>query len=138
MSELKSTNELDNYGVWVKNPPKTVDSSLNQDFNPDDFDIAADLPDFSELDETITSDSNDSFSDSSDFLTENTEIPDFPSITEDTPSSSLQNENTGDTMEEEISLDEFITDGIFETGPDEEKIRQKQLLRIRLCSLYDV
>lgn len=126
MSELKSTNELDNYGVWVKNPPKTVDSSLNQDFNPDDFDIAADLPDFSELDETITSDSNDSFSDSSDFLTESTEIPDFPSITEDTPSSSLQNENTGDTMEEEISLDEFITDGVFETGPDEEKIRQKE------------
>ncbi len=126
MSELKSTNELDNYGVWVKNPPKTVDSSLNQDFNPDDFDIAADLPDFSELDETINSDSNDSFSDSSDFLTENTETPDFPSITEDTPSSSLQNENTGDTMEEEISLDEFITDGIFETGPDEEKIRQKE------------
>ena len=126
MSETKSTNELDKYGVWVKNPPKTVDSSLNQDFNPDDFDIAADLPDFSELDETINSDSTDSVSDSSDFLTESTEIPDFPSITEGTPSSSLQNENTGDTMEEEISLDEFITDGIFETGPDEEKIRQKE------------
>lgn len=126
MSETKSTNELDKYGVWVKNPPKTVDSSLNQDFNPDDFDIAANLPDFSELDETINSDSTDSVSDSSDFLTESTEIPDFPSITEGTPSSSLQNENTGDTMEEEISLDEFITDGIFETGPDEEKIRQKE------------
>lgn len=29
-------------------------------------------------------------------------------------------------QEEEISLDEFITDGVFETGPDEDKIREKE------------
>jgi len=27
MSDSKDTNELDSYGVWVKTPPKTVDSS---------------------------------------------------------------------------------------------------------------
>lgn len=106
MSESKNTNELDSYGVWVKNPPKTVDSSINQDsaVSTDDFNIETDLPDFSELD-SITENS----SDFSSFDSNN--------ISENSPS---QNQ------EEEISLDEFITDGIFETGPDEDKIQEKE------------
>ena len=50
MSDSKETNELDSYGVWVKTPPKTVDSSETS-VNPDDaFNFDTDLPDFSDLD----------------------------------------------------------------------------------------
>ena len=96
MSDSKETNELDSYGVWVKTPPKTVDSS-DTTFNNDAFDLNTDLPDFSELD---VIDEPGDFAD--------------PAGTENAVS------------EEEISLDEFIEGGIFETGPDEDKIREKE------------
>ena len=104
MSESNNTNELDSYGVWVKNPPKTVDSSINQDSAVSDFNIETDLPDFSELD-SITENSSD-----------------FSSFDSNNISENLPSQN----QEEEISLDEFITDGIFETGPDEDKIQEKE------------
>ena len=65
MSDSDKTNELDNYGVWVKKPPRTV-SSENID----------DLPDFAPLDDNSISDgfvaedfTGDNLSDSS--LTDN-------------------------------------------------------------------
>ena len=50
MSDSKETNELDSYGVWVKNPPKTVDSSETSVNSDDAFNFDTDLPDFSDLD----------------------------------------------------------------------------------------
>lgn len=93
MSDSKKTNELDSYGVWVKTPPKTVDSS--DTIKDDTFDLNTDLPDFSELDVI------------------------------DKPGDFSAPQSTGG-YEEEISLDEFIEGGIFETGPDEDKIREKE------------
>ena len=72
-----------------------MDSS-DTTFNNDAFDLTTDLPDFSELD---VIDEPGDFTD--------------PAGTENAVS------------EEEISLDEFIEGGIFETGPDEDKIREK-------------
>ncbi len=104
MSELDN-NELDNYGVWVKKPPRTVDSSSDNTDEPfGSFDISTDLPDFSSLDEN----------------TENT------TTAEETMSENKSEEDILNGQEEEISLDEFITDGVFETGPDEDKIREKE------------
>lgn len=53
MSNSDDTNELDNYGVWVKKPPKDipVDDSEIMD---DSFDLDSDLPDFSSLDSEIS------------------------------------------------------------------------------------
>jgi hypothetical protein len=54
MSDSEKTNDLDSYGVWVKKPPRTIDSSSTP--NSDDFNINEepiidnDLPDFSSFD----------------------------------------------------------------------------------------
>lgn len=114
MSEAKNTNELDNYGVWVKNPPKTVDSSANE--NSSDFSVDTDLPDFSELDKPISNFEDNSISEA-----------EYNAISSDGFSfDGEENAVSSDGVEEEISLDEFITDGIFETGPDEDKIAEKE------------
>ena len=42
MSDSDKTNELDNYGVWVKKPPRTVSSEIEEP--------TSDLPDFSDID----------------------------------------------------------------------------------------
>lgn len=78
MSNSDDTNELDNYGVWVKKPPKDipVDDSEIMD---DSFDLDSDLPDFSSLDSEISVDetadtgadtSSDNFDISVDRITE--------------------------------------------------------------------
>ncbi|MBQ0163287.1 MAG: hypothetical protein KBS84_09045 [Treponema sp.] len=57
MSNSDDTNELDNYGVWVKKPPKDIpvdDSELMDDFNLD-----SDLPDFSSLDSELNVEDTD-------------------------------------------------------------------------------
>lgn len=51
MSNSDDTNELDNYGVWVKKPPKDIPVD-NSELMDDSFDIDADLPDFNSLDES--------------------------------------------------------------------------------------
>ncbi|QTQ16328.1 hypothetical protein [Treponema parvum] len=53
MIDSDNKNALDNYGVWVKKSPKDIPS---EDSSPDmaaedSFDIAADLPDFSSIDD---------------------------------------------------------------------------------------
>lgn len=58
-----NTNELDSYGVWVKNTPAADDSNTN---SPDDFNFSdsLDIPDFEESQsEEINSDFSDIFSD---------------------------------------------------------------------------
>jgi len=105
MSDFNKDNELDNYGVWVKKPPRTIESTSESTDDPfGNFDISTDLPDFSELDNNSE-----------------TENMDETNMSESTTEEDILN-----NQEEEISLDEFITDGVFETGPDEDKIKEKE------------
>jgi hypothetical protein len=145
MSDSKDTNELDSYGVWVKTPPKTVDSSTaDTNQNLDDFNLDTDLPDFSDLDvidEPVTEDydNNDTAlsaeelsaitgvtQDTAEEAQETSEITES-SVPDFTDNSNEVSENAAsDGGEEEISLDEFIEGGVFETGPDEDKIKEKE------------
>lgn len=145
MSESDKTNELDSYGVWVKTPPKTIDSSTDSTATEEDtFNIDTDLPDFSDLD--VIDDSanmadaydNDDTALSAEELSAITQSTSgeanvFEDAAEETPvtepevtDTSSDEEAVLSGQEEEISLDEFITDGVFETGPDEDKIREKE------------
>lgn len=94
-----NNQKLNDYGVWVKKPPRTIDSTNNPSEDPfNDFSITTG-PEFTELDEN----------------------------TFDSPETETMNTENLDSSEEvEIDLDEFITGGVFETGPDEDKIKQKE------------
>lgn len=118
MSDSKETNELDSYGVWVKTPPKTVDSSETSVNSDDVFNFDTDLPDFSDLD-VIDESSDFSASDNSD---DALSAEDLAGLETENKVSDSPVSNT----EEEISLDEFIEGGVFETGPDEDKIKEKE------------
>ncbi|MCI5541108.1 MAG: hypothetical protein MR385_03295, partial [Treponema berlinense] len=124
MSDSKETNELDSYGVWVKNPPKTVDSSETSVNSDDAFNFDTDLPDFSDLD-VIDEPSDFSASDNSGDALSAEDLaglePENNSHSED-----KAHDSPGSNVEEEISLDEFIEGGVFETGPDEDKIKEKE------------
>ena len=101
MSDSDKTNELDNYGVWVKKPPRTVSSETE---NTEDLsDLTADLPDFSET-EVIDNSSFDS-GETALSTDELANIADMGTFEESSPSSEAT---------EEISLDEFIEGGVFE------------------------
>ena len=124
MSDSKETNELDSYGVWVKNPPKTVDSSETSVNSDDAFNFDTDLPDFSDLD-VIDEPSDISASDNSgDALS----AEDLAGLEPENNSHSeyKAHDSQVSNVEEEISLDEFIEGGVFETGPDEDKIKEKE------------
>lgn len=124
MSDSKETNELDSYGVWVKTPPKTVDSSETSVNSDDAFNFDTDLPDFSDLD-VIDEPSDFSASDNSGDALSAEDLaglePENNPHSEDKVSDSPVS-----NVEEEISLDEFIEGGVFETGPDEDKIKEKE------------
>ena len=124
MSDSKETNELDSYGVWVKTPPKTVDSSETSVNSDDTFNFDTDLPDFSDLD-VIDEPSDFSASDNSGEALSAEDLAGLepennPHPEDKAPDSQVSN------VEEEISLDEFIEGGVFETGPDEDKIKEKE------------
>ena len=124
MSDSKETNELDSYGVWVKTPPKTVDSSETSVNSDDTFNFDTDLPDFSDLD-VIDEPSDFSASDNSGEALSAEDLAGLepennPHSEDKAPDSPVSN------IEEEISLDEFIEGGVFETGPDEDKIKEKE------------
>ena len=124
MSDSKETNELDSYGVWVKTPPKTVDSSETSVNSDDAFNFDTDLPDFSDLD-VIDEPSDFSASDNSgDALS----TEDLTGLEPENNSHSEEKvtDSPVSNVEEEISLDEFIDGGVFETGPDEDKIKEKE------------
>jgi hypothetical protein len=148
MSESDKTNELDSYGVWVKTPPKTIDSSTDSTATEEDsFNIDTDLPDFSDLDVIDDSanmadayDNGDTALSAEELsaITQSTsgEANVFEDTAEETPETEPEatdaptdEEAVLSGQEEEISLDEFITDGVFETGPDEDKIREKEAAR---------
>ncbi len=132
MSDSKDTNELDSYGVWVKTPPKTVDSSDTTQQSDETFNFDTDLPDFSNLD-VIDSVSADSDYDNADTALSTEELFNITSDVENSSSFDSSSATESETKsapdnsaEEEISLDEFIEGGVFETGPDEDKIKEKE------------
>lgn len=125
MSDSKDTNELDSYGVWVKTPPKTVDSSGDNKTTDslDDFNLDTDLPDFSDLDVVDEPQTGDF--DGGETALSSEEL----SAIADTADEQKTQEKThpvNENGEEEISLDEFLDGGVFETGPDEDKIKEKE------------
>lgn len=124
MSDSKETNELDSYGVWVKTPPKTVDSSETSVNSDDTFNFDTDLPDFSDLD-VIDEPSDFSASDNSGDALSAEDLAGLEP--ENNPhSENKASDSQVSNVEEEISLDEFIEGGVFETGPDEDKIKEKE------------
>ena len=50
-----TTKELDNYGVWVKTPPKDASQTSEES----DFQLDTDLPDFSDLDMNTSASATD-------------------------------------------------------------------------------
>ena len=124
MSDSKETNELDSYGVWVKNPPKTVDSSETSVNSDDAFNFDTDLPDFSDLD-VIDEPSDFSASDNSGDALSAEDLAGLEPENNSHPEDKAH-DSPGSNVEEEISLDEFIEGGVFETGPDEDKIKEKE------------
>ena len=111
MSDSEKNDELDNYGVWVKKGPQTVDSSAAGDT---DFSMDMNLPDFSDLDvpDETASESTVDVTDS--FLSDlDTDLSDITGDASPSPAeASSSAESSGET--EDISLDEFITGGEFE------------------------
>ena len=124
MSDSKETNELDSYGVWVKTPPKTVDSSETSVNSDDTFNFDTDLPDFSDLD-VIDEPSDFSASDNSGDALSAEDLAGLEPENNSHPEDKAH-DSPGSNVEEEISLDEFIEGGVFETGPDEDKIKEKE------------
>ena len=124
MSDSKETNELDSYGVWVKNPPKTVDSSETSVNSDDAFNFDTDLPDFSDLD-VIDEPSDFSASDNSGDALSAEDLAGLEPENNSHPEDKAHDSQVSN-VEEEISLDEFIEGGVFETGPDEDKIKEKE------------
>ncbi|MBQ0052700.1 MAG: hypothetical protein KBT11_11660 [Treponema sp.] len=121
MSDSDKTNEIDNYGVWVKKPPRTVSSEM--DSLDTDLDLSSDLPDFSDIDiidETpFDTDDKALSADELSALAVNTEItaeegfevPAEESVFEE---SATEDAPVDPNAMEEISLDDFIEGGIFE------------------------
>ena len=124
MSDSKETNELDSYGVWVKTPPKTVDSSETSVNSDDAFNFDTDLPDFSDLD-VIDEPSDFSASDNSGEALSAEDLAGLE-LENNSHSEDKASDSQVSNVEEEISLDEFIEGGVFETGPDEDKIKEKE------------
>ena len=116
-----TTKELDNYGVWVKTPPKDA----SQTSEGSDFQLDTDLPDFSDLDMNTSASAADASAEPSisedfnfDSLPEDsvvnetpvsvTEEPDFSDITDSGTSEedSVKSDLTDDvTSFEEVSFD---------------------------------
>ena len=116
-----TTKELDNYGVWVKTPPKDASQTSEES----DFQLDTDLPDFSDLDMNTSASAADASAEPSisedfnfDSLPEDsvvnetpvsvTEEPDFSDITDSGTSEedSVKSDFTDDvTSFEEVSFD---------------------------------
>lgn len=111
MSNQNDTNELDNYGVWVKKPPKDIKADAG--LTDESFSLDTDFPDFDSLggdsDGTQYSSDDFSFSDDADGgaqTEENTFDIDEPII--ETPSGDIMSEQTFD------STDSFSEDAVSE------------------------
>ena len=112
-----TTKELDNYGVWVKTPPKDA----SQTSEGSDFQLDTDLPDFSDLDMKTSASATDASAEPSisedfnfDSLPEDSVVNETPvSVTEEPDFSDI----TGSGTSEEDSVKSDFTDDV--TGFEE-------------------
>ena len=112
-----TTKELDNYGVWVKTPPKDA----SQTSEGSDFQLDTDLPDFSDLDMKTSASAADASAEPSisedfnfDSLPEDSVVNETPvSVTEEPDFSDI----TGSGTSEEDSVKSDFTDDV--TGFEE-------------------
>ena len=112
-----TTKELDNYGVWVKTPPKDA----SQTSEGSDFQLDTDLPDFSDLDMNTSASAADASAESSisedfnfDSLPEDSVVNETPvSVTEEPDFSDITDSGTS----EEDSVKSDLTDDV--TGFEE-------------------
>ena len=112
-----TTKELDNYGVWVKTPPKDA----SQTSEGSDFQLDTDLPDFSDLDMNTSASATDASVEPSisedfnfDSLPEDSVVNETPvSVTEEPDFSDITDSGTS----EEDSVKSDLTDDV--TGFEE-------------------
>lgn len=112
-----TTKELDNYGVWVKTPPKDA----SQTSEGSDFQLDTDLPDFSDLDMNTSASATDASAEPSisedfnfDSLPEDSVVNETPvSVTEEPDFSDITDSGTS----EEDSVKSDLTDDV--TGFEE-------------------
>lgn len=124
MSDSTDTNELDNYGVWVKKPPKDIMPDTDgPDMTDDSFSLDsldADLPDFDALDSKTDDDVTEPIFDipSEETLDDPFAGVDFGDTTETTEESVS---DTAELNEDNFSLDEISLDNIdFDLDTPEE------------------
>lgn len=120
MSESDNTKELDNYGVWVKKPPRTVSSDETL---PDEI-----APSGTEIKNAGTGDNKmedidiDSFMDGADFSSS-------PSADSEPEKKAASADGT-----EEVSLDEFLDGGVFESDDGGSAASEKSELESKSSS----
>ena len=114
MSDSDKTNELDNYGVWVKKPPRTVSSENGEDNTDTISDIDNDLPDFAAID--VVDDPMVGADPNADDTTLSAD--ELANITGSFEGAAPAPEAGSSGETEEISLDEFIEGGVFEGDDD--------------------
>jgi len=131
-----NTNDLDSYGVWVKRPSKAASDGTNAsdvtDKPADDFNMDADLPDFSEID--ISSVASDLSEDTAGKLQDDTTLSaeelsditgsiDMSDITQ--PGQEQSEPVPADQKTEkvtELSLDDFLDEGFSDTGTAAQRV----------------
>ena len=108
-----TTKELDNYGVWVKTPPKDA----SQTSEGSDFQLDTDLPDFSDLDMNTSASATDASAEPSisedfnfDSLPEDSVVNETPvSVTEEPDFSDITDSGTSEEDSVKSDLTEDVT-----------------------------
>lgn len=120
MNEANDTNELDNYGVWVKNTPKNIQPE-NPETSDDPFSLDMDLPDFDAMESPVTEESlSDPFADA-----------DSAEKTEAEPEVKPEDDFILDDSEAEIEIDDMSFDepifdnSTVETTPAENPVSEE-------------
>ena len=108
-----TTKELDNYGVWVKTPPKDA----SQTSEGSDFQLDTDLPDFSDLDMNTSASATDASAEPSisedfnfDSLPEDSVVNETPvSVTEEPDFSDITDSGTSEEDSVKSDLSDDVT-----------------------------
>lgn len=120
MSSQNDKNELDNYGVWVKKPPKDI--KADADITDESFSLDAELPDFDNPgDSDKTEDSLNDFDFSIDEVKEETIEDPFADIdfeTEENGNAEVQENETAEISENTESTSE--SEQVIETAGTED------------------
>ena len=120
-----TTKELDNYGVWVKTPPKDA----SQTSEGSDFQLDTDLPDFSDLDMNTSASATDASAEPSisedfnfDSLPEDSVVNETPvSVTEEPDFSDITDSGTSEVDSVKSDLTDDVT-GFEEVSFDSNEI----------------